>query len=771
MRRSPSLLFRSTSYVYSNGKAIHSRPPIIKIENATFYRQYPSAGPPAGQTAASNPPLFPGLTFSLPSFPSEPQHWSILGPSGAGKTSFLEVLRGQHLCFPPGGRSYPYLSSDEIAAKDHRLRFPGRAFQYVGFQGEPGDWGGSGTRGAYLSARYESRREETDFSLLDYLKGHTELNPSDEQEGRGTADAMLERVIKDLSLEELVDMPVGNLSNGQTRRARIAKALLGQPEVLLLDEPFMGLDPVTLTRLSPLLHGLAVANAPRLVLSLRQQDPLPDWITHVIYLDQDCKIAHHGRKEEVLIKLRRHIASAEKRPGVNDADLPIYSALEIGRTLTSKGVFAGHAYSSSTATPSTMDEHKDGRSDVEKFPPEGMTNKDGVKKGYHPKSLQVARLIDTNAEELGCNDSLREPLVKMEGVCVKYGDKEVLGGWKQMVDGGQRKGLWWTVRRGDRWGIFGPNGESCSKSTDLPDLLLVGSGKTTILSLICSDHPQTYALPIDLFGRSRLPKPGQPGISIFDIQARIGHSSPEIHNFFPRNLSVRQTLENAWADTFLSKPQLNHHRDSDVDACLRWFHAELNPSSRPTPEEEPTRQDSKVMLPQESSIYREITQRSKRELRQVEAADIDWADELRFGEMSLSAQRVALFLRAIIKKPDLVILDEAFSGMDDYVRDRCKLFLAYGQERSWVFFKQDKKRRESKVASRSRWSRSGEVRISGLSQEQALICVSHVKEEVPGVVREWMCLPEANEGKPARFGRLGSPLEGNWRKWDGIWGM
>ena len=33
-------------------------------------------------------------------------------------------------------------------------------------------------------------------------------------------------------------MPVGNLSNGQTRRARIAKALLGKPEVLMLDEPF-----------------------------------------------------------------------------------------------------------------------------------------------------------------------------------------------------------------------------------------------------------------------------------------------------------------------------------------------------------------------------------------------------------------------------------------------------------------------------------------------------------------------------------------------------
>ena len=52
----------------------------------------------------------------------------------------------------------------------------------------------------------------------------------------------------------------------------------------------------------------------------------------------------------------------------------------------------------------------------------------------------------------------KEALVEMQGVCVRYGDKEVLGSSEQEIDGQLEKGLSWTIRRGDRWGVFGPNG-------------------------------------------------------------------------------------------------------------------------------------------------------------------------------------------------------------------------------------------------------------------------------------------------------------------------
>ncbi|KAL8707625.1 MAG: hypothetical protein Q9220_007363 [cf. Caloplaca sp. 1 TL-2023] len=668
MRRYVQLLAKfQPKYRFTRPLTNRSREPVISIKNATFYRQHPIS---VAEDRRTNTVIFPDLNFELSSSSLDHQYWAIIGPSSAGKTTFFEVLRGQHLCFPPTARSFPYLSSEEILRKNQRFRNPAHAIQCVGFTGKYGGGLRSGnTTGAYLSARYESRREETDFSVLDYLLGNVELNASHVGSVGYPRDRHFKKIIADLRLEDLIHMPVGNLSNGQTRRAKIAKALLNKPKVLLLDEPFIGLDPLNLKTLPSLLYRIAEAHGPRILLSLRPQDPLPDWITHLIHLGPDLRIAHQGPKEAVYRSLGQPILI-------------------------------------------------------------GMTSRMAEAEGSLQRlSREGLPLHESHPPPMG------EPVVEMSDVRVCYGEKVVLGNWNETMNGETRHGLNWTVRRGERWGVFGPN----------------GSGKTTLISLICSDHPQSYSLPIRLFSRPRLPQPGIPGISIFDLQSRIGHSSPEIHNFFPKHLSLRRSLESAWSDTFLSPPRLNAERSRLVDAYLRWFEADLNPAWKQSLHHNSNNNDTSL----NSSLLRITT---------------TWATTLPFSSLPFSAQRLTLFLRALIKTPDLVVLDEAFSGMDAQLRDKCLLFLTWGTMKR--FGGSDPATGKPQILATAPEEEEEMLmggRVEGLGSEQALICVSHVEEEVPGLVRDWICLPEAEGGGRARVGRWEGPLEGVQGGWDAVW--
>ncbi|KAF2188103.1 P-loop containing nucleoside triphosphate hydrolase protein [Zopfia rhizophila CBS 207.26] len=679
MRRTPALFFaasrrRSLSFSYR----LYSTP-IIQISNGTFYRQHPASKPVRGQDTPPNPPLFPNLTLSLPSSSTPNQHWAILSPSSTIRTAFLQILRGQLLCFPPTARSYPYLLSDEITVKNPKLRFPERAIRYVGFDVERKAFGG-----AYLSARYESRVEETDFTLERYLTGITGLNVGEDYIRERTPDQeIMLRVVKDLELEALFRKPVSTLSNGQSMRARIGKALLTRPEVLCLDAPFIGLDPFVSRHISQVLHHLAEANAPRIVLSLRPQDVIPQWITHVVYAGEDGKIDALGPKDEVFKYLKQQYENAERsftsRKGKEyDLDPKLVEVREVGRHLSERGDFevnsADTAQSGANAPVLSRDAYE--KNDYTTIP-------------------------------------IGEPIVEMEGVRIKYGTNSVLGDWKQDVDGSKRDGLWWNVHRGQRWGIFGAN----------------GSGKTTLLSIVTSDHPQTYSAPVRIFQRTRLPAPGVPGITIFDIQSRIGHSSPEVHALFPKNLTVRRTLESAWSDTPITNPKLTPDALKRADACLRWFESELNP----------------LLTDGDPS-----------------SGSLDWATRFMFGELSFSAQRVLLFLRATIRNPDIVILDEAFSGMDDLVRDKCLLFLSRGERTTLHYHESGPKPVQSDVSKR------GEVIVPGLQDHQAFLCVSHSRQEVPGCIREWICLPEPGTGAP-RFGRFDGPVELSYKRWNEVW--
>jgi len=162
------------------------------------------------------------------------------------------------------------------------------------------------------TARYGAVREEDRITLRQHMFPDT-------AEDVTNAENNFDNLAETLGLKDLLDLPLVALSNGQTRRARILKALLSRPELLLLDEPLSaseiieigflltslnvknfvaGLDVDNRSIILSLLHTLHAARNPRVIMGFRAQDPVPDWISHLAVV-KDNRILT-GPKNEVL---------------------------------------------------------------------------------------------------------------------------------------------------------------------------------------------------------------------------------------------------------------------------------------------------------------------------------------------------------------------------------------------------------------------------------------------------------------------------------------
>ena len=252
----------------------------------------------------------------------------------------------------------------------------------------------------------------------------------------------------------------------------------------LANSPYVvGLDPPTLTKLSPLLYRLAQNHSPRLVLALRQQDPLPEWITHLIYLGPSLHISGQGVKDDVLRDLSDQIEKTASFDNVlRPAHLP-RTMTEIGRKLTPTGIHPLGLESLRSYEQLTREQLDNlrrmgiGRSIYKKAKARYESGERGyflftqlgLKLPIHDYRTKFS--IEGFSPEDRKVPVIGEPLVEMSGVTVKYGDKQILGDWIQIIDGQPKKGLWWRVCRGQRWGVFGPNGRLYSLETSPSSIL------------------------------------------------------------------------------------------------------------------------------------------------------------------------------------------------------------------------------------------------------------------------------------------------------------
>lgn len=395
------------------------------------------------------------------------ERWAILGDH---KTQFLKVLAGKY-----------------ISAK---VQYAPRT-EFINF--------GYTKPKQHISARYEYFKEDTDDTVLRYVTNHqVNVNHSYDQ-------LVVKSVLQKLQLESLKDNYTIGLSNGQMRRAVFAKALIKKPYMLVVDEPFLGLDPGATKLIASTLKSLPPD--PYVVIGLRNQDWIPEWITHVVIVGENG------------------IEKSGKRGSV---EIPV--------------------------------------------PVESGSQTDNSK-------LIIEKLFNRIASAHICfND-----------VSVTYRGKKIL------------EKLSFDVQHGEKFHIQGNN----------------GTGKTTVLSLIMADHPQSWNKNIIINNEPR--KVGKH--NYFDINRNIGFSSPEMHAIVPKDITVWDLISSGFELNMIAPKNLSKDQRSKVGFLVDQF--QINKDAQ-------------------------------------------------FQTLSISDQKVALFLRAIVKGPELLVLDEALSCMEEPYIQKCK---------------------------------------------------------------------------------------------------
>lgn len=207
------------------------------------------------------------------------QCWSFVGANGSGKTALARALAGELTC----------LNGEVENSFKH--------IEWVSFE--------------QLQALADREREQDESDFLDYQDtGRSARQIMLEQ---GGDDAELAVLAERFGISALLDRSFQALSTGETRKVLLCRALLQKPEMLILDEPFDGLDVAAHDSVMSLL-GELVAAGQTLVLIVNRLAELPDFSDQLGLL-AECELSVTGPRAEVAasaeLEQLRHLASME----------------------------------------------------------------------------------------------------------------------------------------------------------------------------------------------------------------------------------------------------------------------------------------------------------------------------------------------------------------------------------------------------------------------------------------------------------------------------
>jgi len=190
----------------------------------------------------------------------------LLGPNGAGKTTSFYMLTG--MVQPNSGKIF--LDDTEIT---HEPMYK-RARCGVGYL-------------AQEASVFTKLSVEDNLKLVLQMTG---MNPSEQAE-------KLESLLTEFSIQHIRKSIAMTLSGGERRRTEIARSLVMDPDFILLDEPFAGIDPIAVEEIQKIIHGLKVRGIGVLITDHNVRETLA--ITDRAYLLYEGKILKEGTITEL----------------------------------------------------------------------------------------------------------------------------------------------------------------------------------------------------------------------------------------------------------------------------------------------------------------------------------------------------------------------------------------------------------------------------------------------------------------------------------------
>ena len=232
-------------------KSFKNKKPIIKLDKISL--------------SFGKRKILDNISFSI----NQGQILGLLGPNGAGKSTIFNLITG--LIKP----DYGLINISSNVVNDYPIYLRTKKFK-IGYVPQ---------HGGYFH----------DLTLLENLIAIGEILISDKK----IRDEKINSLISKFELDAVRDIKSSYLSGGQKKRLVIALALLGDPKILLLDEPFAALDVLTIKMLQEIIVNLQSENNITIILCDHQARDLLTCVDMAIILS-NCKIIAKGTPSELI---------------------------------------------------------------------------------------------------------------------------------------------------------------------------------------------------------------------------------------------------------------------------------------------------------------------------------------------------------------------------------------------------------------------------------------------------------------------------------------